>query len=484
MFLPYIICIIFFLAYTILSVVRHNHYGSFGFDLGITDQIVWKYSQFKNPITTVHHFPFTSIFTDHIEFIYILLAPSFWIWNDPRTLLVLQTLFFTSSGIAVYLLAKEKKLKEFPSIAILISYLIFFGVQNALWFEVHSLSFATAFLAWFIYFLEKGSVKWSIVMFVLAIITKEDIALLTFLIALVYLLGNYKQIKTKKFSSQSKLALEFMAGSVAYLCGIFFIYFPHFTHDGYRFVNKGGLLSDLNPTYFWDTETKRKIIFVSFASFGGLPILAPINLLPWFGDLAHYFILGHTVPTAQDFYMHYRISLAPLLVWPTIIALSRFKKLNSRLVAVYILLCALYFQYSLHLPPSYLGKSWFWAEPTAVKNIEKIISFIPENASVVSQNNITPHISHRDEIFTLLPEKRGFGKNSPCGKNVCNFLSWAGNPQYLIVDTSGDFDIRHFLMNKEDYVDAIQNTEKAGVIKEYKRVGDAVLYKILRKPNQ
>jgi uncharacterized membrane protein len=468
--LAILICTVFFLAYTTLSIVRHNNYGSFGFDLGIYDQIVWEYAHFKNPITTVHHYPFTSIFTDHIELTLIPLSISYWIWDDPRMLLILQALLFTSSGMAIFLLAQRKKINYFTSICILIAYEIFFGVQNAMWFEVHSLSFATAFIAWFIYFLDKSSIRWSIVFFLLAVLTKEDIGLLVFLICASFLIADRKNLLKKRISGQSKLALWFMAGSVLYSVLIFYIWFPYFTADGYRFVNKGGLLSDLNPSYFADTETKRKIIFTSLASFGGLPILAPFYLFAWLGDLAHYFVLGHTVPTAQDFFMHYRISLAPLLAWPTIIAVSKFKKLNKWYIGAYILLCALYFQYSLHLPLSYLGKSWFWTRPSSVNNIESIISQIPENASVVSQNNITPHISHRDQIFTLIPEKRDTGP----------FLTWPGNPKYLIIDTSKDFDIRHFLLNREEFAEAVKNTEKEGLIKEYKRKGNTVLYKILK----
>ena len=55
--MPYIICFLFFVAYATLSIVRHNHYQSFGYDLGINDQLVWKYSTLQWPITTIDPFP-------------------------------------------------------------------------------------------------------------------------------------------------------------------------------------------------------------------------------------------------------------------------------------------------------------------------------------------------------------------------------------------------------------------------------------------
>ena len=145
-------------------------------------------------------------------------------------------------------------------------------------------------------------------------------------------------------------------------------------------------------------------------------------------------------------------------------------------------LCILIVQYVLHLPLSYLTKQWFWTESSAVKNIDQLIVFIPKKASLVSQNNITPHVSERDLIFTLWPTTKTFSKNSPCRKVSCNWLRWAGRPRYLIVDTSSDWDKRHLLANRQDFVDGINNLEKAGAVSVYMRIGNATLYKINKNP--
>lgn len=470
-YIAFAICFLFFVAYMVLSTIRHAHYQSFGFDLGVVDQVVWKYSTLQWPITTVHHFAFTSLLTDHVEFIFILLAPFYWIYNSAYTLLVLQALFVAFSGIPIFLLARRYKLNPILSLVILVSYLSFYGIQNALWFDVHSLSFAASFLAWFIYFLDNNNTRLTVVTFFLAVICKEDISLLTFLICFVYF------VTTKK-----KIALLLMLLSALYLFFVFFVYFPHFTQDGYRYANKGGLFSDLNPSYLFDTDTKKQIIFYSFAWFGFLPLLSPLHLLPAFGDISHYFVFGHSVPTAQEFFMHYRIALAPLLVLPTIVTLKKYKKLNTPLGAIGLLIWVFGLQYSLHAPLSYLVKQWFWTEPKSVKDINAVIAFIPQDASVVSQNNITPHVTHRDNIFTFWPEKSSSMHGKPCGKKVCHFFRWDGNPTYLIVDTSKDWDIRHFLADRNDYIEGIGNLEKYGYVKVYKKQGNAALYKILKHP--
>ena len=103
------ICLLFFLAYSTLALNKHAHFLS-GYDLAIVDQIVWKYSQFKLPITTVHSYASTSLLTDHLEIIYILLAPFYWIFNYAVTLIILESLLVSLSGMPIFLLAKHKKL--------------------------------------------------------------------------------------------------------------------------------------------------------------------------------------------------------------------------------------------------------------------------------------------------------------------------------------------------------------------------------------
>ncbi len=465
------ICLLFFVAYSTLSIIRHLHYGSYGFDLGISDQIVWQYSHFQAPITTVQSYPFTSILTDHVEFIYVLLSPFYWFFSSPVTLLLLQVFLISFSGVPIYLLAKKRRLKPILCFSLLISYLMFYGIQNALWFDVHSLAFGAAFLAWFIYFLDVKNTLWAIVAFVLAIICKEDIALLTGAVSFVYLLKR-----------KDKFSLSLLLVSGVYLFSVFYIYFPHFTQDGYRYQEKGGLFSNLNTSYFYDTSDKRNTIFYSLAWFGFVPLLAPMFLLPALADITHYFIFAHTLGAAQGFFLHYRVSLAPLLILPTIIALSKFRKLNNKYIAIYFLLVAIFFQYYFHLPLSYLTKRWFWTEPASVKSINAAAQYLPANASIVAQNNITPHISHRDLIFTLYPSTKDFSANSPCKQKTCNWFRWAGNPEYLMVSTSTDWDSRGFLASREDFIKGLQNLEKSKFIKKYFQKGDTIIYKVQRKP--
>jgi uncharacterized membrane protein len=466
--LPYLICLMFIAAYSILSIVKHNHYESFGFDLGVTDQIVWEYSKFEAPITTVHYYPYSSILTDHVEFIYAPLSMFYWIWDDPRMLLLLQVFAICSAALPMYFLAREKKVIPLVSYALLISFLTFYGLQNAIWYDVHSEVFGASFLSWFIYFLDKKKKYSTLLFFFLTILSKENMAFLTFLVSFVY-----------GIKRRSKQDVLYMAISVFYSFIIFFIYFPHFTKMGYEYANPQGLLANINPLYLFNTLNKREVFLVSLGWFGFLPLLSPLSLIPFLGDLYSYFVIGNNVAGTDGLFMHYRVTLAPLITWSTINSITRFKFLNKWYVALYLLIITLFFQYSLHLPLSYLTKQWFWQQEPAVNNINKLITYLPADASVVSQNNITPHIDHRKNIFTLWPDTQTFKHNSPCGKPTCNWLNWrAGKPEFIIVDTSENWDIRHFLADRPVFIDALTNMEKSGELSRYKQIGNATLFKI------
>jgi uncharacterized membrane protein len=75
--------------------------GLGGFDLGIFDQGVRGYAHFQLPVSTLkyyhHNFPpGFSLLGDHFSPILALLAPLYWIWDDPRSLLLGQALLFAA----------------------------------------------------------------------------------------------------------------------------------------------------------------------------------------------------------------------------------------------------------------------------------------------------------------------------------------------------------------------------------------------------
>lgn len=256
LFLPIILCFFFFIAYAVLGSVRQLHFLS-GYDVAVVDQGIWNYSHFRQAISTNHAYAFTPMLWDHVELIYFGIAPFYWIFDSVYTLIILQAFAICASGIAVFLLAKRYKLKTSIALSLLVSYLMFYGIQNAIWADVHSLVFGVAFAAWFLYFVEKGNAKLSWIFFFLSIFSKEDMALMTLLITSVLFV-----------TKQDKKMLGFIGVSLAYLFAVFYIYFPYFVPGGYRFQSKSGLLSHLQLSNFYNTGDKRNVLLDSSIALG------------------------------------------------------------------------------------------------------------------------------------------------------------------------------------------------------------------------
>ena len=94
------------IAYSTLSIFRHNHFQSGGFDLGIYDQAVWQYAHFQWPYNTIKD---RFILGDHLTLTLPLLAPLFWLWEDVRMLLIFQGFWISFSALAIYNIAKVRK---------------------------------------------------------------------------------------------------------------------------------------------------------------------------------------------------------------------------------------------------------------------------------------------------------------------------------------------------------------------------------------
>src|SRR5260221_9152252 len=178
LFIPLLICFLFFVIYGTLGIIRQLHFLS-SYDLAVADQAMWKYSQFHNAISTNHAYAFTPILWDHVELIYPLLVPFYWIYSSVYTLILLQAFAICSSGLAIFLLAKKHGIKTFVAFSLLVSYFMFYGIQNAIWSDVHSLVFGVSFLDCFFNFLTLKNWKFFCFFFFFTFFCKRVMALFT-----------------------------------------------------------------------------------------------------------------------------------------------------------------------------------------------------------------------------------------------------------------------------------------------------------------
>lgn len=142
---PYLLAVVFFAAYTAMSVTRYRQMLTMSWDLGIFEQAVKSYSHLHAPVADLKG-PGFDILGDHFSPVTALIAPFYRVFPTPVTLLVAQALLFAVSVIpvtrgAAYLLGRGRGL------AIGVAYALSWGVQKAVEFDFHEIAFAMPMLA-------------------------------------------------------------------------------------------------------------------------------------------------------------------------------------------------------------------------------------------------------------------------------------------------------------------------------------------------
>ncbi len=454
-----------FVLYATLSVVRHNNFQSGGFDLGLYDQSVWQYSRFLWPYNTVKE---RFILGDHLTLTLPILAPLFWIWNDVRMLLMFQAVWISASTCAIYNLCRHRKFSEITSLSVSIIYSLFYGIQAAMFFDFHPVVISVGLIAWLVLFLETKRKALFWITLILLLLTQENMGIALISLAAIYI-WKQKFRKTAIVFIFIGIAWSIVSSKViASFSPIGFQYRPQIPTDPVTIVRN-----------FFDSEEKRQVWLYSLSWFSFLPLLSPGAILAVTIDLAQYFVTGPEFSRMWSPLMHHRAILAPFLTLGMLDALSFFKKrkLNPQIIALIALVIALSLQYYFHFPLNKLAKRSFWQQEPWMADTRQLINEVPITASIATQQNLIPHMSHRKEIYIVWPREHDFDDNR-CGQRSCWWLDFNDHAQYLVIDLHPNGWITQLLETTEHVQAAVANMEKSGKISLVTRVGEARFYKV------
>lgn len=451
--------------YSTLSLVRHAHFQSGGFDLGLYDQAVWQYSRFLSPYNTIKE---RFILGDHLTLTLPLLAPLFWLWNDVRALLIFQATWISTSAIAIYLLARHRKFSPTISLIVSILYSLFYGIQYAVFFDFHPIVFGIGLMAWMLYFFEAKRIKLFWLTLILVLATQENMGLAVAAIGFVYIF--HKQWRTSGigFIIGGVVVSLVAAKAIALFSPIGFQYQPQISPNPIKTI-----------TDFFNAQEKRDVWLYTLSWFSFLPILSPGAILGIFFDVAQYFVTGPEFARMWSPFMHHRISLAPLVTLGTLDALAflKSKKVSVLLVAYLLVLSALFQQYAFHLPLNKLTKREYWQEEQWMRDNRQLLAKVPQGTSIATQQSLIPHLSHRQNIYLMWPRPHDFD-DQPCGQTSCWWLDFSDQSQYLIIDLHPNQWITQLLETNGHVAEALKNMEKEQKITLVDQVGEARLYSV------
>ena len=139
------LCALVFAIYASYAWVRHVHYETTNYDLGIFDQAVRAYSRFEAPIVPLKA-PGYNLLGDHFHPLVAVFAPLYWIWADPRMLLLAQAALFAASMVPVARFT-ERRLGGRGALIVALVYGLSWPLQQAVQFDVHEIALAVPLIA-------------------------------------------------------------------------------------------------------------------------------------------------------------------------------------------------------------------------------------------------------------------------------------------------------------------------------------------------
>ena len=109
-----------------------------------------------------------------ITLMLVLLSPFYLIWEDPRVLLLIQTIILSFGGIFVYLISKHLLSNKTISLVFAFCFYLNPAVNYTNLFDFHAVTLATTFFLSAFYFIFKSNYKLVVLFLILAGITKEQ----------------------------------------------------------------------------------------------------------------------------------------------------------------------------------------------------------------------------------------------------------------------------------------------------------------------
>ncbi len=473
-----------------LSLTRHWALGTLAYDLGNVNQAFWN---------TVHGRPlyFTNwrgvelnLATDnrlamHVEPIYLLLAPVYWLWQRPETILVLQTVILALGAWPVYWLARERLESELAGVAFAAVYLLFPGLEAANLWEFHAVALAAPLLLFAFYYGQAR--RWGLfwLFALLAMATKEEVPLTAALIGLYLALrgflagarlpgveapagrtgdpGNRRQPRGREDGWRARLRRPAVLHGAA-LVGVAALWFavavfvvvPHFQGSGSPYLKyysdmgegAGGIakaaLADPVGT-LKKLLAARNLLYLRdlYTPVGFLSLLSPLTMAFSAPDLLINLLSDHEPMHFVEKY-HYVAPLLPGIMISAVLGASWLARQATRLLrtrvawsaliltAGVLILTGYYHHYHGYTP---LARAFAPYEVTAHDRlVEEIAREIPGDAAVSAQPNLNPHVSGRKTLYRF---------------------PYIGDAEYILVDVST-------LENVSSQYDLIQKLLRGG----------------------
>jgi uncharacterized membrane protein len=406
-----------------LTVQKHNAFLSTAFDLGNVDQTVWN-TRHGRPFAMTNIQGLEVRLGTHVEPILLPVSLLYFLWSDPRALLLLQTLVIGLGAWPVYLLARRqwstleargRPMGDLSALVFALAYLLFPALQSANYFDFHAVALAPTFFLFALYFLETE--RWGAfgLFALLTMSCKEDAPLL------VLMLGLYALLVRRR----PWIGLATIVSSLAWFGLAVGWIMPHFDTRGVSpLANRYAYLGDGPVEMALTMLTRPGLVLERLFTVENLAYLRDLLAPTAFLSLLAPHVLALALPSlavnllSTDGFMHqlegfhYGAPLAPIVVasaaygtgW-LVRAAGRWRRSRLWLAALslLVLVASLLYHRGHGYTPLAAGYRDLWPEVTAHHRLgAQMAEELPDAAAVAAIPRLNPHASQRQRLLVIV----------------------------------------------------------------------------------
>ncbi len=401
----------------LISLVNHYHFRTFGLDLGIYTHGIYSYSHLQwHTFTMGLEGETFNHLGNHFSPIVALLSPFYFLFGS-YTLLVLQIAAILFGGWGVYSFAKER-LDGFQPELILVLFFSMWGIYSALAYDWHANVMAAMFVPWFILFFDRGDTKKALLMFVLVLICKENMA--------VWMAAIIAGLAVRNFFLKPKESNWMLTGSLLATAVVYFMvvqtlimpalntagvsdHLGNYSHlgDGPGGVIKTMLTKPRHVFYLLfeslqeDVLTfklKSQLHFMVLVS-GGIALIYRPHYLIMLAPIYAQKLLSSS-PSHWGVYSQYSIEFVPIISLAFVEFLQNFSFPKWKMpLLIGTVVGATVFNWHPTRSNTSFYKAEHYHSGLNSQTIYEALQLIPADAVVSASNVIVPHVASRDKIY-------------------------------------------------------------------------------------
>lgn len=470
--------LVYGIVFSYFTILRHETFFSAAWDLGNFNQAF--YTTLHNGklfyyTADVFFSPSGSAFAIHTSPILFLLLPFYALSPLPETLLVLKSFGIGLAAIPLYFLGKHFLDSGRAGFAIALVYLSYAPLQGANWFDFQQSAFIPLFVLISYYFMVKKNWKLYFPTMALSLMIEEHVAIIIGILAL-YFISYKSNLKSLSKSLKELRMNESWASILTIISCVVYLFIAvsiknSFSVDPvfagvYKASGNFQILGSSDtltiPVYaFLHPERAFQALTYDFVFkfFYVIFLFAPLLFIP----LRNRFVLGIIVLLSpfllsnyRPYYelgVHYPFYVIPIAFIATIYGLTRLgpsaRVFTLRTMIVVVLLFAICVSPLSPISNVFVTQDFAHISPIELaidqnkQSLNELISRIPPDSSVLTQNVIFPHVSSRINAYAI--PFSNYGKPSEMETYVNQLIN---ESEYVLLDMQFLSDIDQMILDK------------------------------------